>query len=215
MLIADFGFAQRVVRARSKANLSKTTPADLQGDLTSVQAVEAIVSAKQKERLKEVERKKLEIAAEHDRQLQQAAEEHQALHEDNQLRKASARIEQGAIEQQRWTVALVFQFDMKKQALLHRGTSWFTVVENYPRACLAILGPKLLRLALCNTHDANVSFFGLPLSALRARKQKEFRFDKLFCSFSCCGLVHGIVACHPAALSTYDHLHHRGTSSTS
>lgn len=58
------------------------------GDLTSVQAVEAIVSAKQQERLKELERKKLEVAAEHDRELQQAAEEHRALHEDNQLRKA-------------------------------------------------------------------------------------------------------------------------------
>eukprot|EP00752_Nemacystus_decipiens_P002610 g2443.t1 len=58
-----------------------------QGDLTSVQAVEAIVTAKQKERLKELERKKLEIAEEHDRKLKQAAQEHQALHEDNQLRK--------------------------------------------------------------------------------------------------------------------------------
>lgn len=63
----------------------------LQGDLTSVQAVEAIVTAKQKERLKELERQKLEVAAEHDRKLQQAAEEHCALHEDNQLRKASGR----------------------------------------------------------------------------------------------------------------------------
>lgn len=53
--------------------------------------MEAIVSAKQKERLKELERKKLEIAAEHDRKLQQDAEEHRALHEDNQLRKASVR----------------------------------------------------------------------------------------------------------------------------
>lgn len=60
----------------------------LQGDLTSVQAVEAIVSAKQKERLAELERRKLEVAAEHDRELQQAAEEHRALHEDNQQRKA-------------------------------------------------------------------------------------------------------------------------------
>lgn len=60
----------------------------IQGDLTSVQAVEAIVSAKQKEHLEELERKKLEVAAQHDRELQQAAEEHRALHEDNQLRKA-------------------------------------------------------------------------------------------------------------------------------
>ncbi|CAM9895609.1 unnamed protein product [Ectocarpus sp. 4 AP-2014] len=58
-----------------------------QGDLTSVQAIEAIVSAKQKERLKELERKKAEIAAEHDRELQQAAEEREAMHEDNQQRK--------------------------------------------------------------------------------------------------------------------------------
>lgn len=50
------------------------------------------MTAKQRERLKELERKKLEIAAEHDRKLQQATEEHRALHEDNQLRKASVRV---------------------------------------------------------------------------------------------------------------------------
>ncbi|CAM9217683.1 unnamed protein product [Hapterophycus canaliculatus] len=58
-----------------------------QGDLTSVEAVEAIVSAKEQQRMKELEEKKIEVAAAHDRDLRQAAEEHQALHEDLQLRQ--------------------------------------------------------------------------------------------------------------------------------
>lgn len=62
-----------------------------QGDLTSVQAVEAIVSTKQKERLAEVEKKKVEVAAKHDGELQRAAQEHQALHEDKRQRKARSR----------------------------------------------------------------------------------------------------------------------------
>lgn len=53
------------------------------------------MSAKQKERLKEIERKRREIAEEHDRMLQQAEEEHRALHEDNQLRKASVSFVSG------------------------------------------------------------------------------------------------------------------------
>lgn len=56
--------------------------------MTSAEAVEAIVSAKQQERLRELERKRLEVAAQHDRELRQAAEEHRAIHDDNQLRKA-------------------------------------------------------------------------------------------------------------------------------
>ncbi|CAM9426212.1 unnamed protein product, partial [Pylaiella littoralis] len=59
-----------------------------QGDVTSAEAVEAIVSTKQQERLRELERKRLEVAAQHDRELRQAAEEHRAIHDDNQLRKA-------------------------------------------------------------------------------------------------------------------------------
>lgn len=49
--------------------------------------MEAILTAKQKERAQELERKKLEVAAEHDKELRKAAEEHRALHEDKKLRK--------------------------------------------------------------------------------------------------------------------------------
>lgn len=49
--------------------------------------MEAIVSAKKQERMRELEKKKIEVAAAHDRELQQAEEEHQALHQGLQLRK--------------------------------------------------------------------------------------------------------------------------------
>eukprot|EP00904_Undaria_pinnatifida_P011356 jgi/Undpi1/7350/HiC_scaffold_22.g09823.m1 len=58
-----------------------------QSDLTSAEAVEAIVTAKHKERLEELEGKKLQVAAEHDAELRRAAEEHRVLHEENQRRK--------------------------------------------------------------------------------------------------------------------------------
>ena len=59
-----------------------------QSGLTSAEAVEAIVMAKQKERLEELEGIKLQVAAEHDEELRRATEEHRVLHEGNQRRKA-------------------------------------------------------------------------------------------------------------------------------
>lgn len=49
--------------------------------------MEAIVTAKQKERQAEAERIRRETAAKHDEELQLAAEEHRALHEGNKARK--------------------------------------------------------------------------------------------------------------------------------
>lgn len=60
-----------------------------QGTLTSMEAVEAIVMAKHKERLAGLEKEKQEVAARHDEKLRLAAEEQHALHQDHQLRKVS------------------------------------------------------------------------------------------------------------------------------
>ena len=68
-----------------------TVTSGAQSDLTSAEAVEAIVTAKHKERLEELEGIKLQVAAEHDEKLRRAAEEHRVLHEGNQRRKARQR----------------------------------------------------------------------------------------------------------------------------
>lgn len=50
--------------------------------------MEEIVTAKHKERMAEAARRKKEVEAKHDDELQREAEQQRALHEDNQLRKA-------------------------------------------------------------------------------------------------------------------------------
>lgn len=57
--------------------------------MTSLEVVEAIVTAKHKEHLAEVERRKKELEAKHDEELQRAAGEQHAIHQDNRARKAS------------------------------------------------------------------------------------------------------------------------------
>lgn len=56
----------------------------LQSQLTSWDAVEAIVTAKHRERAEEAARRRLEVETKYDEELRQAAEEQRQLHEHQQ-----------------------------------------------------------------------------------------------------------------------------------
>eukprot|EP00903_Cladosiphon_okamuranus_P019985 g18360.t1 len=170
-----------------------------QGDLTSVQAVEAIVTAKQKERVKEVERKKLEIAAEHDRQLQQAEEEHWALHENNQLRKKhklnelrDARPPDEVEEENAWVAfkeaQAVFKADFTESSVGDLRTAREVLWDSYDRATAASKARAKLKAAreleLASKDDANSK-----AEAWILTKQGKVKYDFL-CQQSYGNLLH-------------------------
>ncbi|CAM9446134.1 unnamed protein product, partial [Ascophyllum nodosum] len=65
----------------------KRFPFPTPGKMTSVQAVEAIISIKKRERAQERERQKRDLAVKHDEDLKQAFEDNRAIYEDQQVRK--------------------------------------------------------------------------------------------------------------------------------
>ena len=69
--------------------------------MTSVQAVEAIISIKKRERAQERERQKRDLAVKHDEDLKQAFEDNRAIYEDQQVRKVRIELDH-CVAQRLW-----------------------------------------------------------------------------------------------------------------